>query len=128
MFSGIYSYNERNIIHFHNLYTCRKLRTSIHGQILINLSLALLGLYIFFLISGHVTSVPVLCGVSSALLQYFLLVLFGWTAVEAVWLYLNIVKVFGVQSYTANYALKSTIPTWGELVMIQTRTTCIIQY
>ena len=74
-----------------------------------------MGLYVFFLISGHVTSVPVLCGISSALLQYFLLVFFGWTAVEAVWLYLNLVKVFGIQSYTAKYTLKAAIPTWGML-------------
>ena len=67
----------------------RKLRTGTHGQILINLSLSLIGVYIFFLICGHVTSVPALCGICAALLQYFLLVFFGWTEVEAVWLYLN---------------------------------------
>ena len=64
------------------------------------------------------TSVPVLCGISSALLQYFLLVFFGWTAVEAVWLYLNLVKVFGIQSYTAKYTLKAAIPVWGMLAII----------
>lgn len=80
-----------------------------------NLCLALMGLYVFFLISGNVTSVPALCGVSSALLQYFLLVFFGWTAVEAVWLYLNLVEVFGIQLYTAKYTLKTAIPTWSML-------------
>ena len=93
----------------------RKLRTSIHGQILINLSLSLIGIYIFFLIGGHVTSVPALCGISSALLHYFVLVFFGWTAVEAVWLYLNLVKVFGIQSLASKFTLKAGIPTWGEL-------------
>ena len=47
-----------------------------------------------FLIGGHVTAIPILCGISSALLQYFTLASFGWTAVEAVWLYLKLVKVF----------------------------------
>ena len=90
----------------------RKLRTNIHGQILINMSLALMCVYIFFLIGGHVTSIPVLCGISSALLHYFLLVFFGWTAVEAVWLYLKLVKVFGTSSFTSKFTLKSGLPTW----------------
>ena len=61
------------------------------------------------------TSVPILCGISSALLHYFLLAFFGWTAVEAVWLYLKLVKVFGIQSVTSKFILKTGIPTWGEL-------------
>ena len=73
-----------------------------------------MGVYLFFLIGGHVTTIPVLCGISSALLHYFLLVFFGWTAVEAVWLYLKLVKVLGVQSVTSNYTLKTSIPTWGN--------------
>ena len=98
----------------HEFLICRKLRISIHGKLLVNLSLALMGVYIFFLISGHVTTVPVLCGISSALLHYFLLVFFGWTAVEAVWLYLKLVKVLGMHSATSNYILKTSIPTWGK--------------
>ena len=58
--------------------------------------------------------IPILCAISSALLQYFLLVFFGWTAVEAVWLYLKLVKVFGIQSVTSKFILKAGIPTWGE--------------
>ena len=64
------------------------------------------------------TSVPDLCGISSAMLQYFLLAFFGWTAVEAVWLYLNLVKVFGIQPYTAKYTLKAAVPTWGEFSVV----------
>ena len=74
-----------------------------------------MGVYIFFLIGGHVTAFPVLCGISSALLHYFLLVFFGWTAAEASLLYLNLVKVFGVQSATSHFTLKAGIPTWGEV-------------
>ena len=75
-----------------------------------------MGLYIFFLISGHVTSLYVLCGISAALLQYFFLAFFGWTVVEVVWLYLKLVKVFGVQSFTSQFMLKAGIPTWGKLL------------
>ena len=75
-----------------------------------------MGLYIFFLISGHVTSIRVLCGISSALLQYFILAFFGWTLVEVVWLYIKLVKVFGVQAFTSRFMLKAGIPTWGSYV------------
>ena len=61
------------------------------------------------------TSVPVLCGISSALLHYFLLVFFGWTAVEAVLLYLKLVKIFGNHSVTVKFTLKAGIPTWGAI-------------
>ena len=66
------------------------------------------------------TFIPILCGISSALLHYFLLVFFGWTAVEAVWLYLKLVKIFGVQSVTSKFNLKAGIPTWGELKILAT--------
>ena len=75
-----------------------------------------MGVYLFFLIGGHVTIIPVLCGISSALLHYFLLVFFGWTAVEAVWLYLKLVKVLGMQSVISNYTLKTSIPTWSKKI------------
>ena len=77
-----------------------------------------MGVYIFFLIGGHATSIPILCAFVSALLHYFLLVFFGWTAVEASLLYLKLVKVFGVQSAMSKFVLKAGIPTWGETITI----------
>lgn len=79
------------------------------------MSLALMGVYIFFLIGGHVTSIQVLCGISLALLHYFLLVFFGWTTVEAVWLYLKLVKIFDNQSLMSKFILKSSLPTWCKI-------------
>ena len=76
-----------------------------------------MGLYIIFLIAGHATRVPVLCGIISALLQYFILVFFSWTAVESVWLYLKLVKVFGSNSFTSKYILKAGLPAWREGVV-----------
>ena len=76
-----------------------------------------MSVYFFFLIGGHVLTIPVLCGISSALLHYFLLdVFFDWTTVEAVWLYLKLVKVIGMQSVTSNYTLKTSIPSWNKEV------------
>jgi hypothetical protein len=78
------------------------------------LGLSLAGLYIFFLIGGHVTSIPVLCGFSAALLHYLVLVFFAWTAVDAIWLYIKLVKVFGTQSCENHFILKSGIPAWSK--------------
>ena len=96
----------------------RKLRTNIHGQILINLSVSLMALYITFLIGGFVTEVPALCGIVSALLQYFFLVFFAWTAVESIWLYLKLVAVLGSQSFASRYMLKAGLPAWCKFIMI----------
>ena len=73
------------------------------------MSLALAGLYIFFLVGGHVTSIPILCGLSAALLHYFMLVFFAWTAVEAIWLYIKLVKILGTQTYENLYILNSDL-------------------
>ena len=75
-----------------------------------------MGLYIIFLIAGHATGVPALCGIVSALLQYFILVFFSWTAVESVWLYLKLVKVFESHSFTSKYMLKAGLPAWRKLL------------
>lgn len=97
--------------------TCRKLRTTTHGQILINTSFALTGLYVTFLIGGHVTKHKVVCRITSALLQYLMIVFFSWTAVEAIWLYFKLVKMFGIQSYTSHFMLKAGLPAWSELYL-----------
>ena len=73
-----------------------------------------MGLYIAFLLGGFPTSIPPLCGVVSALLHYFFLAFFAWTAVEAVWLYFKLVKVFGVESFTSRYTLKTMLSAWGN--------------
>ena len=90
----------------------RQLRTQPHDQIIINLSISLFGLYAFFLISGHVTSVPALCGVSAGLLHYFMLVFFSWTAVESVFLFMKLVKVMG--NGINRYTLKAGLLAWSK--------------
>ena len=77
--------------------TCydKKLRSSDHGQLLINLCLALSGLYIAFIFAVHSQSVPGLCAFTAAVLQYFFLVTFMVMAAEAINLYMNLVIVLG---------------------------------
>lgn len=60
------------------------------------------------------TSIPVLCGLSAAFLQYFMLVFFALTAVEAMWLYIKLVIIFGIQSHEDKFILKSVIPAWSK--------------
>ena len=100
----------------------RKLRTSTSGKLLINLGISLLGIYIFFIVSGHIQpygdseAVDIICGVSSALLQYFMLVYFSWTAAEALNLYFSLVKVFEARAITS-YTLKAGLIAWSKSTM-----------
>lgn len=92
----------------------RKLRCSEHGQILLNMSLALLALYITFIVAGHVTTVAPLCGVLSALLHYLLLSLFSWMAVEATYLFRKLVVV--LESSWRHFVLAAGAAAWSEWV------------
>ena len=82
------------------------------------MSCALIGLYVTFVIGGQVTSIPPLCGISSGLLQYFLLVFFAWTTVEAVWIYLKLVKIFGIQSIESKFIMIASLVSWCKLNVI----------
>jgi len=80
-----------------------------------NMSCSLAGFYIIFLIAGHAAPVAVLCGISAALLQYFMLVYFGWTAAEAINLYVKLVKVLGaIRFLSSHYVLKAGLIVWRE--------------
>ena len=92
--------------------TCRKLCTSDHGQLLLNLCFALMGLYIAFIIAVHSKGIPGLCAVAGAVLQYFFLVTFMVMAAEAIHLYIKLVIVLG--SKIQHYILKATILSWGK--------------
>ena len=77
---------------------------------------ALLGFYLSFVAASLKSRVPlpdVLCGIFSALLHYFMLVYFFWTAAGSILLYLELVKVFG--THTTNYVLKAAVVSWSKL-------------
>ena len=94
------------------LSTCRNLRTSDHGQLLLNLCFALIGLYITFIIAVQSKEVPDFCAVVGAVLQYFFLVTFMIMAAEAIHLYMNLVIVLG--SKIRHFVLKATILSWSK--------------
>ncbi|XP_064387798.1 adhesion G-protein coupled receptor G6-like isoform X1 [Halichondria panicea] len=100
------------LVFMFTIFISKKLLADKQNQILINISISLICLYLTFLIGGFTVGVPPLCGLMSALLQYFFLVFFSWMAVEAVWLYIKLVVVMGSDSLTSKFMLKAGLPAW----------------
>ena len=106
----------------------RKLRDDVSSQLLLNLTVSLIGLYVVFITAGNIlvygksTTTEVLCGINSALIQYFLLVYFGWTAAEAVqiyyWKILKAVTGEGLTQHLGHYVLKVALIVWCEFLCV----------
>ena len=109
---------EFDITYYYILFTSfRKLRSTVNGQLLVNLSLALLGLFVVFIISaqGQNGLTTAGCGFFAAALHYFLLAYFFFTAAEALFLYYKLVKVFMGQSFfIRNYIYIAMLVAWGK--------------
>lgn len=99
---------------FHSLMFYRKLRRDNPSKILINLSVALLGLNMLFLVNSWFASFDSdeLCIAVAAIQHYFLLAAFTWMGLEAINMYLALVKVFN--AYVPSYILKCCALGWGE--------------
>ncbi|KAM8908724.1 adhesion G-protein coupled receptor G4 [Spinachia spinachia] len=95
-----------------------KLRRDYPSKILINLSAALLGLSMLFLLDSWLSSFSNygLCIATAAALHYFLLASFTWMALEAVHMYLALVKVFNI--YIPSYIVKLCALGWGIPLVI----------
>lgn len=95
-------------------FSCRKLRQDYPSKILINLSAALLGLTVLFLVNSWLSSFSNygLCITAAAFLHYFLLASCTWMGLEAVHMYFALVKVFN--TYVPSYILKFCIVGWGK--------------
>ncbi|XP_067896533.1 adhesion G-protein coupled receptor G2-like isoform X2 [Heterodontus francisci] len=95
-----------------------KLRRDHPSKILINLCTALLLLNMLFLIDSWISSYDIegLCIAVAAFLHYFLLVSFTWMSLEALHMYLALVKVFN--TYMRRYMLKFCILGWGTPIVV----------
>ncbi|XP_076005388.1 adhesion G protein-coupled receptor G4a [Genypterus blacodes] len=95
-----------------------KLRRDYPSKILINLSLALLGLNMLYLLDSWLSSFSNygLCIATAATMHYFLLASFTWMGLEAVHMYFALVKVFN--TYVPSYILKFCIAGWGIPLVI----------
>lgn len=90
------------------------MRRDYPSKILINLSAALLGLSVMFLLNSWLSSFSDygLCVSTAAVLHYFLLASFTWMGLEAVHMYLTLVRIFN--SYVSFYMLKLCAVGWGK--------------
>ncbi|KAM9333091.1 uncharacterized protein KZ484_018173 isoform 2-T2 [Pholidichthys leucotaenia] len=96
-----------------------KLRKDIPSKILIQLCVALLLLNLVFLVDAWLALYPDavgLCISTAWFLHYFLLVAFTWMGLEAVHMYLALVKVFN--SYISHYMLKFSLVGWGIPMLV----------
>ncbi|XP_072562258.1 adhesion G-protein coupled receptor G2-like [Paramormyrops kingsleyae] len=95
-----------------------RLRRDYPSKILLNLSLALLGLNLVFLVNSWLSSFGSrgLCVAVATAQHYTLLASFTWMGLEAVHMYFALVKVFNV--YVPAYILKFCILGWGLPLVI----------
>ncbi|XP_041479228.1 adhesion G-protein coupled receptor G6-like [Lytechinus variegatus] len=89
----------------------RSLRRRLPQQIMINLSSALLGLYLVFVVGVDKPSWGLGCTVIAIMLHYFSLAAVAWMGVEAFSMYLMFVRV--VNTYMPKMLLKSCLFAWG---------------
>ena len=110
--------------HVHTVYTnnntfvpFRKLRGGVHRQLLINLCVALTGLYATFIISTFSMAVWQWCIVISALMQYFFLATFFWMTAEAIHLFRKLVQA--LKPDLKNYVAIAMTLCWGKSVAVK---------
>ena len=90
----------------------RKLRVRLPSKILVCFSVSLSALLILFLGAMDRTEDKVACQVVAGLIQYFMLCVFSWMAVNAVSLYQAIVLVF--RRNDSKFFLRASIGAWGK--------------
>ncbi|XP_019740343.1 adhesion G-protein coupled receptor G4 isoform X2 [Hippocampus comes] len=95
-----------------------KLLRDIPAKILVQLCFSLLLLNLVFLLDGWLAQSPArgLCISTAFFLHYFLLTSFTWAGLEALHMYLSIVRVF--TPYLSRYMLKFSLIGWGVPVVV----------
>ncbi|XP_074477499.1 uncharacterized protein adgrg2a isoform X2 [Sebastes fasciatus] len=97
-----------------------KLLRDIPAKILVQLCMSLLLLNLVFLLDGWLALYPAvgLCISTAFFLHYFLLTTFTWAGLEALHMYLSIVRVF--TPYLSRYMLKISLIGWGLPLIVVT--------
>ena len=88
------------------------MRKKLPQQILISLCLSLMALLIVFLAGANRTSSRLGCQFIAAILQYFILTTFSWTAVEAFLLYRKFVIIFNKHDESKLF-FRASLIAWG---------------
>ncbi|NXR98109.1 AGRG6 protein, partial [Oxylabes madagascariensis] len=83
-------------------------------------------LNLIFLLDGWIASFDIdgLCIAVAALLHFFLLATFTWMGLEAVHMYIALVKVFN--TYIRRYILKFCVIGWGEFIRCNIYIACML--
>ncbi|XP_041476992.1 adhesion G-protein coupled receptor G2-like isoform X2 [Lytechinus variegatus] len=108
-------------------YSSSKLRNKQPNQILLCLSLSLLGLYITFMLViglGPLMS-PIPCGILAAVLHFFALSSLAWMGIEGVNVYLLFVRI--INSYIPRFIRKASFFGWGLPAIVVLIIGCIFR-
>uniref|UniRef100_UPI003AAC943A uncharacterized protein adgrg2a n=1 Tax=Centroberyx gerrardi TaxID=166262 RepID=UPI003AAC943A len=100
-------------------YICfQKLLRDIPSKILVQLCMSLFLLNLLFLLDGWLALYPStgLCISTAFFLHYFLLTSFTWAGLEALHMYLSIIRVF--TPYLSRYMLKFSLLGWGVPLIV----------
>ena len=103
----------------------RSLRSKTPKRILICLSLTLLCLYFVFVVGVDQNDSSSGCIVVAILLHYLTLSTVTWMGVEAINLYLLIIKVYN--AYVSHFMLKACLVAWGKWLGATTKC-CTLHY
>ena len=93
--------------------TCRKFRNETQSRIITGLSINLLALDVTIVAFVERTSQTTLCKVIAMAMHYFLLSSFAWMVVEAIHLYLKVIRVFNSDFH--RFITKAIIFAQGEV-------------
>ena len=95
-------------------FYCRNNRRGSTPLILGNLCVSLLGLLLALYVAERLAHTYNGCRVANLLRYYFVMVSLFWNGVEAVNMYMKLVKVFN--SHVSHLVLKAAIVAWGQSV------------
>ncbi|XP_054751114.2 adhesion G-protein coupled receptor G6-like [Lytechinus pictus] len=101
----------------------KKLRSSQPQRIHINLCLALLGLYLDFLVGIDLRYPTIGCVIAGFILHFFLLSSMAWMLVEAVYMYILFVNVHS--GTVSKYIRTSSVLAWGSPLIVCIIIVCI---
>ena len=97
----------------------RKLRTHYSQKCIFNLALALLSMYVIFVLNASLSQAKVIsttnvaCILFAALLHYSILTSFMWMFIMGVIQYIMFVKIY--PSYLADFTVKACLICWGRI-------------
>ncbi|MCJ8737384.1 hypothetical protein PDJAM_G00023250, partial [Pangasius djambal] len=104
-------------------YRSSNRNSSIHIHVSLSAALFLLNTSFLFIEWGATWSQDSVCVVIAVIIQYSLLSCFSWMAIEAIHLYLLLIKVFN--TYIKHYMVKLSLFGWGVPAVLVGGSLCV---